>query len=232
VENLNCSSAARKEIELKFVRTLLAVGLGGLVTLLVAGNLAIFALTLWAKATAPELRVPSLPGIDNVQAVDEVVWRGAAPTVRGYRSLAAHDVHTVIDLRAEEGASLDGLTVRRQGMRYVHIPLRDGQVPTQDQVDRGSSVRPLRCRRRANGNDGSRVPGRDRTGTSERSPDEKSCRGPPVPRTGRVRVESRGHGRRQTECGSRRGQPRAGRAAEDLVSYLRLIPTCSTRPAR
>jgi protein tyrosine phosphatase (PTP) superfamily phosphohydrolase (DUF442 family) len=140
VENLNCSSAARKEIELKFVRTLVAVGLGGLVTLLIAGNLAIFALTLWAKATAPELRVPSLPGIDNVQAVDEVVWRGAAPTVRGYRSLAAHDVHTVIDLRAEEGASLDGLTVRRQGMRYVHIPLRDGQVPTQDQVDRFLSV--------------------------------------------------------------------------------------------
>jgi protein tyrosine phosphatase (PTP) superfamily phosphohydrolase (DUF442 family) len=140
VENLNCSSAARKEIELKFVRTLLAVGLGGLVTLLVAGNLAIFALTLWAKATAPELRVPSLPGIDNVQAVDEFVWRGAAPTVRGYRSLAAHDVHTVIDLRAEDGASLDGLTVRRQGMRYVHIPLRDGQVPTQDQVDRFLSV--------------------------------------------------------------------------------------------
>lgn len=140
MENLNCSSAARKEIELKFVRTLLAVGLGGLVTLLVAGNLAIFALTLWAKATAPELRVPSLPGIDNVQAVDEFVWRGAAPTVRGYRSLAAHDVHTVIDLRAEDGASLDGLTVRRQGMRYVHIPLRDGQVPTQDQVDRFLSV--------------------------------------------------------------------------------------------
>jgi protein tyrosine phosphatase (PTP) superfamily phosphohydrolase (DUF442 family) len=140
VENLNCSSAARKEIELKFVRTLVAVGLGGLVTLLIAGNLAIFALTLWAKATAPELRVPSLPGIDNVQAVDEFVWRGAAPTVRGYRSLAAHDVHTVIDLRAEKGASLDGLTVRRQGMRYVHIPLRDGQVPTQDQVDRFLSV--------------------------------------------------------------------------------------------
>lgn len=108
----------------------LAAGLG----LLVLGNLAILAASAWARGTAPAPALSAIEGIDNLRRVDAEVWRGAAPTAAGYRGLAGAGVTTVVDLRAEEGIEADFDTVRALGMDLVHIPIRDGQVPTPDEV--------------------------------------------------------------------------------------------------
>lgn len=102
--------------------------------LLLVGNLAILAASVWARQTTPAVSLPALEGIDNLRAVDGQVWRGAAPTTDGYRGLAAAGVGTVVDLRAEEGLEGDFQTVRDLGMKLVHIPVRDGQAPSTDEV--------------------------------------------------------------------------------------------------
>lgn len=67
--------------------------------------------------------------------MDERLWRGAAPTLEGYRQLAAAGIRTVIDLRAEPVAGGDR-AVTGTGLRVVHIPLPDGHAPTLEQARR------------------------------------------------------------------------------------------------
>lgn len=107
-----------------------------LVTFIVAGNLAIFAANMLAKATYGTIPVPDLPGISNLVAVDDHVWRGAAPSDQGYRALARHGVGTIVDLRAEEDVDVDESLLKETGLKYLSIPLRDGQAPSSAQVDR------------------------------------------------------------------------------------------------
>lgn len=114
------------------MRTLLIVA----VFFLVAGNLTIMALTTWARETTTTPPIPALVGIDNLAAVDAHVWRGAAPTSRGYEELAAHGVDTVVDLRAEQDIEVDEARLRDLGLRLVRIPLRDGQTPAPSDVRR------------------------------------------------------------------------------------------------
>lgn len=101
---------------------------------LVVGNLAILAAFGLARATAakPEL---DLEGIGNFRPVDEHLWRGNAPTVEGYRQLAAHGVTRVVDLRAERDVVVDEALLDELGIERVHIPIRDGQVPRPAVVD-------------------------------------------------------------------------------------------------
>lgn len=103
---------------------------------LLAGNLLIVAAWGVAHATAPGADPPEVPGVPNLQVVDAQVWRGAAPSEEGYRSLARHGVTTVVDLRAEEGAIRREPVLHELGIRHVSIALRDGQTPTRGQVDR------------------------------------------------------------------------------------------------
>ena len=70
---------------------------------LLVGNLAILAASAWARATTSIAMPTTVEGIDNLQAVDDHVWRGAAPTADGYRNLARAGIATVVDLRAEDG---------------------------------------------------------------------------------------------------------------------------------
>ena len=79
---------------------------------------------------------PTLAGIAKVRVVDDDVWRGAAPTARGYHSLAAEGFHTVVDLRAEESVRVDDALLAELGIDRVSIPIRDGQVPTPAEVER------------------------------------------------------------------------------------------------
>lgn len=97
-------------------------------------NLAIIGLHLLAQrhAAAPSVSLP----IDNFAQVDERLWRGAAPTAAGYESLAVHGVTTVIDLRAEEDLHVDESLLGRLGINRVHLPMRDGQAPTEALVSR------------------------------------------------------------------------------------------------
>ena len=110
-------------------------GLGAAVAFLVVGNLAIVAASYWARETTPRPVVAQIAGIDNLRAVDDRLWRGAAPTTEGYKGLAQAGITTIVDLRAEDGLEHDAQVVRDQGMQLVQIPLRDGQVPSAHEVD-------------------------------------------------------------------------------------------------
>ena len=111
-------------------------GVAGVVAFLVVGNLAILAASFWARGTTSTVKpTATIKGVENLRAVDDKVWRGAAPTTEGYRKLALSGVTTVVDLRAEEGIEADVRTVTDLGMKMVRIPMRDGQVPTTDEVE-------------------------------------------------------------------------------------------------
>jgi protein tyrosine phosphatase (PTP) superfamily phosphohydrolase (DUF442 family) len=100
----------------------------------VAGNLLIVGLSWWARSTTPSTRV-ELAGVDNAVVVDDRVWRGAAPTAAGYESLVGAGVSTVVDLRSD---SERGVAVSRLDdlpVDVVRLPIRDGQLPTDDEVD-------------------------------------------------------------------------------------------------
>lgn len=104
------------------------------VGLIVIGNVGILFMSWWAQHTTSASTPDAVRGVANLQAVDDRLWRGAAPSHQGYRELARGGVRTVVDLRAEDGAAAEGGLVRDLGMHYVHMPVRDGQVPDADQV--------------------------------------------------------------------------------------------------
>jgi protein tyrosine phosphatase (PTP) superfamily phosphohydrolase (DUF442 family) len=109
---------------------LLAVA--GFVGFLVLGNLTIVAASLSLRGDslpAPDVRV------DNFRVVDDQVWRGAAPSAATYRDLAAAGATTVVDLRAEDDLTVDTALLDDLGITRFHLPFRDGQIPSQAQVD-------------------------------------------------------------------------------------------------
>ena len=110
-------------------------GLGAAVAFLVVGNLVIVAASFWARETTARPTTSAIAGIDNLRAVDGRLWRGAAPTTEGYKGLAQAGVTTIVDLRAEEGLEGDARVVRELGLNLVQIPLRDGQVPSPEEVE-------------------------------------------------------------------------------------------------
>jgi protein-tyrosine phosphatase len=74
--------------------------------------------------------------VTNFAAVDGHVWRGAAPTAAGYRALAEAGVTTVVDLRAEDDLHVDEAALGELGIRRIHLPMRDGQAPKPELVQR------------------------------------------------------------------------------------------------
>lgn len=115
----------------------LAVALG---VFLVAGNLVILGLHGIARADLGMLRVEGVDGVDKLRHVDGKVWAGANPSREGYLALAAAGVTTVVDLRAEKDAHEDDAFIRSLGMQVVHIPIRDGQTPTDEEVAQFTAV--------------------------------------------------------------------------------------------
>ena len=117
-----------------------AVALVGLaIGLQLVGNTAILATSLAARALSLPTVTLEAEGISNFRVVDDQVWRGAAPTEAGYRWLAENGVGTVIDLRAE-GATAPAELLRELDVEMVRLPVRDGQLPTQQQVDQARAV--------------------------------------------------------------------------------------------
>jgi len=111
-------------------------GLVLFVALMALGNLAIAGVSSWARRTTPVLPAPDVVGIKNFRVVDGHLWRGAAPSAKGYESLAAAGVHTVVDLRAEPDLHIDEELLARLGLERLAIPLRDGQTPSPAEIDR------------------------------------------------------------------------------------------------
>lgn len=116
-----------------------AVRVADLVTLfvfaIVLGNLLISSAWIWARATTSTPDVPRLPGVSNLAASDDRLWRGAAPSEAGYRALVRHGVTTVVDLRAEKHICVPHELLADLRLKHVAIPLRDGQAPSREQTD-------------------------------------------------------------------------------------------------
>lgn len=104
-----------------------------LVVFLAVGNLLILALSAWARSGL-EAGAP-VQGVKNFRVVDDRLWRGAAPTLKGYESLIERGVTTIVDLRAEEGITVPEDALADAGVRWIHIPIRDGQTPTAEDVE-------------------------------------------------------------------------------------------------
>lgn len=110
------------------------------VAVMVVGNAGI-ALAVPVMRSAVETTGPAdIAGVDNLRAVDEKVWRGDAPSRDGYRGLAAAGVTTVVDLRAERYIRPPLDLLRELGVTRVALPIRDGQTPTREQVERFREV--------------------------------------------------------------------------------------------
>jgi protein-tyrosine phosphatase len=104
----------------------------GFVLFLVVGNLLITA--AWQIVSRQtELVTPSV-AIKNLSAVDDRVWRSAAPGKSSYEDLAAAGVTTIVDLRAEENLHIDVDALEDLGITWIHMPIRDGQIPSSNQV--------------------------------------------------------------------------------------------------
>ncbi|MFI6981072.1 tyrosine-protein phosphatase [Embleya sp. NPDC050154] len=88
-----------------------------------------------AVAQQGESSGSSIAGMNHVKQVDDKVWRGSAPGVPGYRELADRGVRTVVDLRAEKMSQADLERPAQAGLKLERLPIRDGQTPTQAQVD-------------------------------------------------------------------------------------------------
>ncbi|HJR46446.1 MAG TPA: dual specificity protein phosphatase family protein [Actinomycetota bacterium] len=116
------------------MRRKLLTGLAGSIAFLILGNLAIFAFFQWASSSA-SAAVTHIPGVDNFRVVDDELLRGGRPSSTGYRSLAKRGVTVVVDLRAERHIKWDQELLDDLGITRIAIPMRDGQVPTQEQVD-------------------------------------------------------------------------------------------------
>jgi tyrosine-protein phosphatase SIW14 len=103
------------------------------------------------------------PGVVNFHQVNDHVFRGAQPSIKGFQALANIGVKTVIDLREPGSRSeTEKKAVERAGMQYIAVPLNGYRAPTPEQVSKllgllnDSSTGPVfvHCRR-----------GADRTGT-------------------------------------------------------------------
>lgn len=117
------------------LRSMLLYGTAVFVAAMVLGNLTIISAHLWARETTTLSTAHAPADVHNFVVVDDKVMRGSRPTEAAYRDLARAGVTTVVDLRAEDLPRPMAL-LDRLGIEIVSIPMRDGQAPTQHQVDR------------------------------------------------------------------------------------------------
>jgi protein tyrosine phosphatase (PTP) superfamily phosphohydrolase (DUF442 family) len=127
VENVDVRSPRR-------IARLVVRALCGFVAFLLLGNLLITVLWQWEARSAAAATVEV--DVKNFHVVDDEVWRGGAPGRATYRDLAANGVTTVVDLRAEDDLEIPEALLADLGVRRVHIPMRDGQAPSEDEVRR------------------------------------------------------------------------------------------------
>jgi Protein tyrosine/serine phosphatase len=84
----------------------------------------------WPRTVSPSLRMAA-PGVPQFGHLNEHIWRSGQPSHKGYKTLAAMGVKTVINLRKE--FPQDKLRCPK-GVRYVYIPMRDNTPPSDRQA--------------------------------------------------------------------------------------------------
>jgi protein tyrosine/serine phosphatase len=74
-------------------------------------------------------------GVPNFHTVDEHLYRGAQPSPDGFKSLSKLGIKVIIDLReGREHAVLEQKLVESAGMKYVNVPMRGLNAPTDEQM--------------------------------------------------------------------------------------------------
>ena len=104
-----------------------------MLTALFVGNMALLALTGVARALVEVPESPSVDGVSSVRFVDSKVLRGANPSREGLYNLRELGVTTIVDLRAETYAGENDAYIEELGLEVVHLPIRDGQTPSDEQ---------------------------------------------------------------------------------------------------
>src|SRR6267142_6302383 len=95
--------------------------------------IAILALTI--VASAQEVADQKLSAklqiirIENFGQMDERFYRGAQPSEKDYKDLAALGIHTIIDLR-DDPQRYERPLVESLGMKYINIPMAGKKYPT------------------------------------------------------------------------------------------------------
>ena len=107
-----------------------------LVLTLVVGNVAILSAHVWARTMTGMEAKTGATDTHNFHVIDDKLIRGGKPSEDTYRYLADQGVTTVVDLRAEEWVEHPTALLKRLGIDLVRIPMRDGQAPSEEQVDR------------------------------------------------------------------------------------------------
>jgi protein tyrosine/serine phosphatase len=75
------------------------------------------------------------PGLTNFHQVVAGIYRGAAPTDEGLKTLKSMKIHTIIDLRSYTQAKHEKETAERMGFEWLNLPMGK-EAPTQKQVDK------------------------------------------------------------------------------------------------
>ncbi|WAZ21001.1 dual specificity protein phosphatase family protein [Streptomyces cinnabarinus] len=128
----------KRPLPQRAIRALTGILIGYLV-LWAIGAGGILGLSFWAKAETPApAGTRTVQGVHNFQPVssDGKLWRGAAPSPAGYRALASMGITTVVDLRAEDLSANQLAGPGKAGLDVVRLPIRDGQTPTSQQVQK------------------------------------------------------------------------------------------------
>src|SRR5688500_12759291 len=79
-------------------------------------------------------RLPGVAGLENFARVNPNLYRGAEPTVEGFRQLKSMGVKTVIDFRTHHSTKKE---VEAAGMRAIEIPLKaelDSRPPNDEEL--------------------------------------------------------------------------------------------------
>ena len=81
------------------------------------------------RSAAAQQAATDVP-IARFHQVDEHLYRGAQPTTLGLTRLQALGIRTVINIRDERDAAVEDerRIVESLGMRFVHIPIKDGNI--------------------------------------------------------------------------------------------------------
>lgn len=128
----------KRPLSRRALRILLGIVIG-YIALWAVGAGSVLGLSYWAREETPApAGTRAVQGVNHFQPVDTEgrLWRGSAPSAAGYRALASMGITTVVDLRAEDLSAAKLAEPREAGLNAVRLPIRDGQTPSPQQVQR------------------------------------------------------------------------------------------------
>jgi len=93
----------------------------------------LFALLLGVAGVAAPAKGPV--GVPNFAKVEDGIYRGAAPTLQGLKSLQAMGIHTIIDLRiSPKLVKQEKARALAMGFTWINLPM-GAEPPTKKQVE-------------------------------------------------------------------------------------------------